>query len=115
MPAPLALHRVDVHDHHVAAVAVVDQREDRRVAHVAAVPVGLAVDLDRLEQERQAGRGQHRVGRDLALAEHLHLAGAHVGRGEEQLDRAAALAQLVEIDGASSTSRSGLRFSGLNS
>jgi hypothetical protein len=50
---------------------VVEERVERRVAHVAAIPVGLEppgsgiVDLDRLEERRQAGRGEQRVGRDL--------------------------------------------------
>ena len=92
-----ARQRIDVHDHHVGRGAFVDQRKDRRVAHVAAVPVGLAVDLHRLEQERQAGRGHHRVGRDLGIPEHAHLARAHVGGAQEQLDRRAG-AQAREVD-----------------
>ncbi len=70
------------------AVAAVDQREDRRIAHVAAVPIVLAVDLDRLEQERQAGRGEHARRRvSSVVLEDLDLAGAHVGRADEELDR----------------------------
>ena len=44
--------------HDVARAAAVDQREDGRVAHVAAVPIGLAADLDGLEHEGQAARGK---------------------------------------------------------
>ena len=47
---------------HVAAVAVVDERENGRIAHVAAIPEMLAVDFHSLEQEGQAGRGQNRIG-----------------------------------------------------
>ena len=49
--------RVDVHHDDVGRFALVDQREDGGIAHVAAVPVGLAVDLHRLEH---AGAGRPR-------------------------------------------------------
>lgn len=63
----LAHQRIDLNDHQVLAVHVVDQRKQRRIATVAAVPVGLAVDLHRWEHERQAGRGHHRIHRDIGL------------------------------------------------
>ena len=69
------------------APAFAHQGGQGRVARVAAVPIGLAVDLDRLEHGRQAGRGQHHVGRDLRVAEHAAAAGVDVGGGDEQLDR----------------------------
>ena len=50
------LARLHQHAQHVAARAFVDQRFERRVAGVAAVPVRLAVDDDRGEQLRQARR-----------------------------------------------------------
>src|SRR3546814_15297746 len=40
---------------------------------------------------RQAGRGQERVDRQLAVHEDLGLAGADVGRADEELDAAAGL------------------------
>src|SRR5260370_5905932 len=62
----LALERVDVDDDDVAAVAAIDQREDRGIAHVAAVPVMLALDLDALKHDRQATRGEDASGADVA-------------------------------------------------
>ena len=91
------LDRIDVHDQHVARLAAVDQREDGGIAHVAAVPVVLALDLDRLVDERQTGRGQHPVDADVVLGEDLHLAGAHIGGRDEQLDRGAR-PHALEID-----------------
>src|SRR4029079_17257788 len=88
---------INVDDESVGASAVIDQREDGRITHVAAVPIMLASDLDRLEHERQAGGGEDRIDEDLPAGENLHLAGAHVGRREVELDRAFAL-QLFEID-----------------
>ena len=46
----------------------------------AAVPVGLAVDLHRLEHVRQAGGGEHDVGRHLGAGEDAGLPCADVGR-----------------------------------
>src|SRR5215204_1505666 len=42
------LDRVDLDQHDVVRASLVEQREQRRVAGVAAVPIGLAADLDRL-------------------------------------------------------------------
>jgi hypothetical protein len=64
-------HRAELHDEDIAARAVVDHREDRRVARVADVPVCLAVDLDGLEGERQTRRGEHRVDADFGIVEDL--------------------------------------------
>ncbi len=94
----VALDRVDVNDDDILAPAIVDQGEHRRVAHIAAIPVMLAIDLDRLEQEGEATRGKDMRGMDLATLEDLHLAGAHIGGGEEELDRAFFPAQRREID-----------------
>ncbi len=44
--------RVYLHDHHVPALAVVNQRVDRRVAHVATIPISLPVNFDRLKERR---------------------------------------------------------------
>ncbi len=81
----VAHQRVDLHDHHVARGAFVDQRIDRGIAEIAAVPIELAVDLHRLEQERQAGRRHHGIGRQFRRAEQARLAGPDVGGGDEQL------------------------------
>ena len=55
----------------MSSAAPVEQRKQRRVAHIAAVPIGLAVDLDGLEQRRQAGRGHDMVGGELGAVEDL--------------------------------------------
>ena len=91
-----AFARIDLDQDHVARVALAHQRRDGRVAGVAAVPVGLAVDLDRLEHRRQAGRGEQHVRRDFLVAEHPSAPGVHVGRGDEELDRR--LGEMREID-----------------
>ena len=92
------LDRIDVNDQHVGRVAGIDQREDRRIAHIAAIPIGLAIDLDGLEQERQAGRGHDGVDRQFVVGEHLDLAGAHIGGADVDLQRAARHADRIEVD-----------------
>jgi hypothetical protein len=79
----LAVDRVDPQHEQDPAAAELGQLQDRRVAAVAAVPVGLAVDLDRVVQLRQAGRGQHHVGGELVLAEDAASAGADPGGGDQ--------------------------------
>ena len=88
--------RIDLHQNGVMRVAFAHQRRQRRIAGIAAVPVRFAVDLDRMEHGRQAGRGKQDVGGDLLVAEDVAAAGAHIGRGDEQLDRCAG--QPLEID-----------------
>src|SRR5260370_33875832 len=46
---------IDINNDDIAAVAIVNERKDRWIAHVPAVPEVLAVDLDRLKHQRQAG------------------------------------------------------------
>ena len=88
--------RIDLHQDGVVRVAFAHQRRKRRIAGIAAVPIGFAVDLDRLEHGRQTSRGKQHVGRDLRVAEDAAAAGTHVGRGDEQLDRR--IGKPVEID-----------------
>ncbi len=92
----LARDRVDLHDDRVAAIGFVEQRPQRRIAGIAAVPIGFAVDHGGLEQMRQRRRGHHMVGREDVAAKYCAHAGAHIGRGDEQF-RPAALAKLLEI------------------
>ena len=75
-----ALDRIDLHDQYVGGFGLVEQRKQRRIAHVAAVPIGHAGDLDRLKQERQAGRGHHMIDGQLGRLEHRDAAGVDVGR-----------------------------------
>jgi hypothetical protein len=103
--------RVEQHQQDVGRGAVVDQRIDRRVGGEAAVPVGLAVDLDRVVERGQAGRGEQRVGAELRGVEQPDLAGAHLGGGDEEAQPALAadalevearlhhVAQRVEVEG----------------
>jgi multidrug efflux pump subunit AcrA (membrane-fusion protein) len=95
--AALSQARVDLDQQQVVGRALGDQRHQRRVAGVAAVPVGLAVDLDRLEHERQAGGGHDRDNGQLGLLEDAAPAGAHVGRGDKHLESGATVDPL-EID-----------------
>ncbi|MNT43765.1 hypothetical protein D3C72_1802530 [compost metagenome] len=78
-------------------MAVVDQREDRRIADKAAVPVVLAVDADRLEQRGHAGRGQYGVDAQFLRREDAYPSRLDIGRAHVELDRAM-LAQRREID-----------------
>ena len=65
----LALQRVDLDQQQVLGLRRADQRIKGRIAHVAAVPIGLTVDLDGAEQMRQAGRGDDHVGRHFIASE----------------------------------------------
>ena len=82
----LARERVDLHEQQVAGVAAADQRRQRRVGRVAAVPVRLPVDLHGLEQRGQAGRGQHRARVELPSREDHCLPAVHVGGADEHLE-----------------------------
>src|SRR5215470_11449099 len=93
-----ALARVDLHDQNVGARSAAQERQHNGVAAIAAVPVGHAIDLDRTEQERQAGRRHHHLGRDLLAREHARLASQHIGGGDEQITLAGADA--LEVDEA---------------
>src|SRR6202521_3804537 len=53
-----AFHRIGLHQQNVVGARGAEQRKQRRIADVAAVPVGLALDLDGVEEEREA-RGRH--------------------------------------------------------
>src|ERR1700693_1424954 len=94
-----AFHRIGLHQKDVVGARGAEQRKQRRIADVAAVPIGLSIDLDGVEQKREAGGRHHHVGGDLVAAEDAHLAGTHIGGGDEQLDRVA-LAHRLEVDHA---------------
>jgi hypothetical protein len=81
------LDRVDLDDDNVLAVRSLEQGQDRRVGGVTAVPIVLAVDRHGMEQLRQAGRGQYRLGRDLMRAEDPDLSAAHIPGAHEPLHR----------------------------
>ena len=91
--------RVDLDDQHVFGRGVAKEREDHRIAHVAAVPVRCAIDRDGLEQHRQRGRCHHDVGRDFLAREDAQPPGRHIGGGDEQLHIGIA-AHRLEIDEA---------------
>ena len=46
-----SLERIDVYNENVARLARIDQREQRRISHIAPVPVVLTVNLDGLINE----------------------------------------------------------------
>jgi hypothetical protein len=83
---PLTLDRVDRDQNGVMRFALPHQRGQRRIAGIAAVPVGLAVDLDRLKHRRQAGRREQDVRRHRVVLEHFASAGANVSGGDEQVN-----------------------------
>src|SRR5262249_28566727 len=89
-----------MYDENVGRLARIDQREQRRVSHIASVPIVLAVNFDSLIKERQTGRCKHTMCGDLPVGEDLDLSRAHVGCGQEQL-YCRTLPQPLEIDGLS--------------
>src|SRR5580692_5647549 len=70
--------RIDLYHHHVLGRGGAEKREDDRIAEIAAVPIGHAVDLDGAEQERQASRGHHRIGGDLVARKNAYPAGLYI-------------------------------------
>ena len=94
----LAHQRIDLHDQHVLGLGRAEERIEHRIAEIAAVPIGHAVDLDRAEHRRQAGRGHHRLGGNLLVRENMQPPGLHIGGGDE--DRPRVGAQALEIDEA---------------
>src|SRR6516164_7088980 len=92
-----SLDRIDVYDEDISRLARIDQRKQRRVSHIAAIPIVLAINLNGLIKERQTGRCKHTICSNLLIGEDLDLSSAHIGRGQEQLD-CRALPQPLEID-----------------
>ena len=89
--------RREVNQHDVGSFALEDQRKDRGISCIAAIPIIFAVDFDRLHQQRQACRSEYVVGGKFVAGEDLHLGRAHVGCAKKQLDRLL-LANPVEVD-----------------
>src|SRR5262249_35735949 len=87
---------IDLHQDGIAGVALTNERGHGGIARVPAVPVGVTVDLDRLEERWQAGRRKQDVGGNLGVAKDPAASGADVGRGDEQLDRRARQAREVD-------------------
>ena len=92
----LALDRVDRNENGVLRFALPDQGRDRGIAGIAAVPVKLVIDLDRLKHGWQTGRREQNLRRNGVVLEHVTAAGPHIGGGDEELDRRCR--QLLEID-----------------
>jgi hypothetical protein len=88
--------RVDLNQDGIVRVAFANEWRDRRIAGVTAVPIRLAIDFDRPEHRRQAGRSEQNVGGDLRVAENPSAAGSHIRRRDKELDRRAN--ETVEID-----------------
>ena len=65
-----ALDRVDLHHDRIVRPAFTHERRDGRVTRIAAILVGLAVDLDGLEEGRQSGRGDQDIRAQIVIAEH---------------------------------------------
>ena len=87
---------IDRNEDRVLRGALAYQRRDGGIARITAVPVGVAIDLDRLEQLRQAGGGEQNLRGNLGIAEYPPAAGVYVGGGDKQFDRRAR--QPLEID-----------------
>ena len=74
-----------------------DELHQRRVGRVPAVPIALALDLDRAMDQRQAGRSQDRVDGQFLVAEYAQRAVRNARRRDQQT-RTIRCAQRVEID-----------------
>ncbi len=81
----VAFDRVDLNKNGVLRFALPDEGGDRRIAGIAAVPVGLAVDLYGLEHGWKTGRGEQNVRRYGAVLEHVTAASPDIGGGDEEL------------------------------
>jgi hypothetical protein len=92
-----ALQRVDLHEQDVVGHRLVVERVQGRIAHIAAVPIGHAVDFHRLEDRGQAGGGHEVIGREFLSAEDRNLAGPDIGRADEDLDIGAG-AHAIKVD-----------------
>ena len=107
-----ALHRRDLHDQQLRGLARDGQLIERRIGGIAAVPIGFVLDRHGVMQQRQAGRGDHRIDGDLVIAENPRPAVGDARRRDEEADRPL-LAQPLEIDFLVRRIRSGLRSNGL--
>ncbi|MNE83050.1 hypothetical protein D3C80_1798330 [compost metagenome] len=67
---------------------MVNQRKNSRVAHIAAIPVVLPVDRDRLEQCWHTGRSKHRFCADVLAGEEAYLPRLDIGRTQIEVERA---------------------------
>ena len=74
-----------------------DERHQRWIGAEPAVPVRRAIDLHRVVQLRQAGRGEDHVDVQFGVAEDPGAAGRDIGRGDEQAGRFSR-AQAREVD-----------------
>src|ERR1700733_8171511 len=86
-----------MHHDDVAGVATVDHRKNRWIAHEAAVPIILAVDLRRSHLDRVTAGGEHMVCGELLARERFYLGGAYVGGAKKQLNHLLA-ADALEVD-----------------
>ena len=79
------LDRVQRNEQDIGRRTRIDQRKDAGIAHIAAVPIGVTINLHRLEGLRKAGGGEHGIERHLFACKDFHMAGFHIRRAEEQL------------------------------
>ena len=80
----------------ILRLALPDERRDRGIARIAAVPVGFAVDLDGLEHRGQTSRGEQNLRCNSVVPEDPTASGPNIGRSDEEFDRR--LRQALEID-----------------
>src|SRR6185503_17096932 len=81
----LALQWIDLNQQQVLCICCADQRVERWIADITAIPIRLTIDLDGAEKVRQACRGYDHVGGHFLAAEYVQLSGSHVGRRDKQL------------------------------
>ncbi len=93
-------HRIDLNYQNVFGFRRVQEREDRGIAHIAAVPIGHAVDFDRAEHEWQCSGRHHHFCGDLFIRKNAQPSGVHIGRRDIERE-IGVVADGVEIDEAS--------------
>ena len=92
-----ALQRIELHDQNILGRGRAQKRQDRRIAAIAAIPIGHAADLDGAKEQRKTGRRHDHFRSDFLAREDARLAGVHIGRRYEQLEATLA-ADFLEVD-----------------
>ena len=90
--------RVELHQDDVGGRALMIERPEGWVAEIAAIPIGLAIDLDRLEDIGQAGGGEQGVDGQFLAPEHFGFAGADIGGRDEEPHGVFVVAQLFQVE-----------------
>ena len=106
--------RRDLDEQHFGGLSFLHEPQQRRIAAEAAVPIGLAVDLDRAMNQRWTGRGQRDVGGDGVIAERSAAARRGSASPRSAALGSAASRKAAKLMSRDSACRSGSRSNGSN-